>query len=489
MGAAMSSPHDELCRLTATEAVLRLKRREITPLDLIDAAVHRIAKVEPDINALPTLCIDRARAHAERLMRGDGREAEDEPGWLGGLPVAIKDLADVAGVRTTYGSPIFRDHVPDRSHPVVERIERRGGIVIAKSNTPEFGAGGSTFNEVFGRTRNPWNTALTPGGSTGGGAAALAAGEIWLAHGSDHAGSLRRPATYCSVIGLRPSAGRVTRGTSNNLFSPLSVQGPMARNVTDVALFLDTMAGLCPRDPLTFDAPHRSFTAAVASPIAPKRVAWTADFGGKVPVDRETREICAKAACRFEELGAVVEEATPDLGNIEDSFLTLRSQHFVVERELLLATHRDQIKPDIIWNTENGLRQSPSQLAAAERARAALFRRAAEFFETYDLLISPGASTPAFDVELRMPATIDGKKLENYLGSSLITAATTMMALPSIAVPCGFDRYGRPVGLQMVGRHRGEAELLQAAVLFEQMMGLSALVPIDPRPGAVPPTG
>jgi amidase len=485
----MSSPHDELCRLTATEAVRRLKRREVTPLDLIDAAARRIADVEPAINALPTLCIDRARARAETLMRGEGREAEAEPGWLCGLPVAIKDLADVAGVRTTYGSPIFRDHVPTRSHPVVERIERKGGIVIAKSNTPEFGAGGSTFNEVFGRTRNPWNTALTPGGSTGGGGAALAAGEVWLAHGSDHAGSLRRPATYCSVVGLRPSPGRITRGTSNNLFSPLSVQGPMARTVADVALFLDTMAGQCARDPLTFDAPHRSFAAAIASPIVPRRIAYTADFGGKVPVDRETREICAEAARRFEELGSVVEEAAPDLGNIAQAFLTLRSQHFVVERELMLATHRDLIKSDIIWNTEHGLRQSPSELAAAERERAALFRRAVEFFDSYDLLVSPGASTPAFDVELRMPSTIDGKKLENYLGGSLITAATTMMALPSIAVPCGFDRYGRPVGLQMVGPHRGEAELLQAAVLFEQMMGLSSLVPIDPRPGAVPPAG
>jgi amidase len=249
------------------------------------------------------------------------------------------------------------------------------------------------------------------------------------------------------------------------------------------------MAGLCPRDPLTFDAPHRSFAAAVASPVAPKRVAFTADFGGKVPVDRETREICAKAARRFEELGCIVEEAAPDLGNIAEAFLALRSQHFVVERELMLATHRGQIKPDIIWNTERGLRQSPSELAAAERERAALYRRVVEFFESYDLLVSPGASTPAFDVELRMPATIDGNKLENYLGSSLITAATTMMAVPSIAVPCGFDRHGRPVGLQMVGSHRGEAALLQAAVLFEQMMGLSSLVPIDPRPGAVPPPG
>ncbi len=202
---------DELIRLTATEAVARLRRGEISPLDLVNAAAARIAEVEPAVNALPTLCLDRARDHAQRLMQGRNREAESEPGWLAGLPMAIKDLTDVAGVRTTYGSPIFRDHVPARSHPVVERIERKGGIVIAKSNTPEFGASGSTFNEVFGRTRNPWNTSLTCGGSTGGGAVALATGEVWLEQGTDHGGSLRRPGTYCSVVGLRPSPRRVTR--------------------------------------------------------------------------------------------------------------------------------------------------------------------------------------------------------------------------------------------------------------------------------------
>jgi amidase len=483
----MPGPHDELIRLSATEAVARLKRGDITPLDLIDAAERRIGDVEPAVNALPTLCFARAREHAHALMRGERREAEGEPGWLGGLPVAIKDLADVAGVRTTYGSPIFRDHVPTASHPVVERIERKGGIVIAKSNTPEFGAGGSTFNEVFGRTRNPWNTALTSGGSTGGGAAALAAGEVWLAHGTDHAGSLRRPATYCSVVGLRPSAGRVTRGTSNNLFAPLSVQGPMARTVADVALFLDTMTGLCPRDPLTFDAPAQPFADAVARPEAPRRVAFTVDFGGQVPVDRETREICTMAARRFEALGAVVEEASPDLGNIAEAFMALRAQHYVVDRELMLATHRDMIKQDIIWNTEQGLKQTPSQIAAAERERAALFRRTAQFFATYDLLVTPGASTPAFDVNLRMPAAIDGRKLEHYLGASLITAATTVMGLPSMAIPCGFDRYGRPVGLQLVGRHRGEAAMLQAAVLFERVVGVQPGVPVDPRPGTAPP--
>lgn len=481
----MANTHHELINLTATDAVALLRKGEISPFDLIDAAESRIAVVEPAINALPTTCFERARDHARALAKTD--TAPNGAGWLAGLPLAIKDVTDVAGVRTTYGSPIFKDHVPETSNPVVDRIERNGGIVIAKSNTPEFAAGGSTFNEVFGRTRNPWNPALTPGGSTGGGAAALAAGEVWLAHGSDHAGSLRRPATYCLVVGLRPSAGRVTRGTPNHLFAPLSVQGPMARTVSDVALFLDAMTGLCPTDPLTFDAPAIPFVEAVLNPIAPKRVAFTTDFGGVVPVDRETRENCVAAARRFEEMGAIVEEACPDIDDIEQAFLPLRSQHYVVERELLLNAHRDQIKPDIVWNTELGLKQSPSDIAAAERERAKLFRNTARFFETYDLLITPGASTPAFDVNRRMPDKIDGKTLEHYLDASLITAIPTLMAMPAIAVPSGFDQFDRPLGIQMVGRHRGEAALLSAARLFEEAANLSSLLPIVPKPARALP--
>ena len=478
---------DDLIRITATEAVARLKRREISPLDLIDAAEKRIGSVEPAVNALPTLCLDRARNHARQLMNGQRQGAEGEAGWLAGLPVSIKDLTDVAGVRTTYGSPIFRDHVPTKSHPLVERIERKGGIVIAKSNTPEFGAGGSTFNEVFGRTHNPWNTSLTCGGSTGGGAVSVATGEVWLSHGSDHGGSLRRPGTYCSVVGLRPSPGRVTRGTANNLFSPLSVQGPMARNIPDLALFLDTMAGYCPLDPLTFDAPAVSFTNAVAQARPPRRIAYSSNYGGKLAVDRETREICERAVRRFEELGCLVEEFAPDLGAIEDAFMVLRSQHFVVDRELQLQAHRDQLKPDIIWNTEKGLGQTPSQIAWAERERAAFYRRVAAMFETYDLFVTPSAATPAFDVNLRHPETIDGEKLTNYMGASTLNAAMTMASCPAVAVPAGFDKYGRPVGLQFAAASRGEATALGAAWLFEQLTGLDKLLPIDPRPGTVPP--
>ncbi len=479
-------PADDLIRLTATEAVARLKRREISPLELIDAAERRIAEVEPAVNALPTLCFDRARDHAKRIMAGEGAGNADHPGWLAGLPVTIKDLTDVAGVRTTYGSPIFRDHIPTASHPLVERIEALGGVVIGKSNTPEFGAGGSTFNEVFGRTRNPWNTALTCAGSTGGGAVALATGECWLSHGSDHGGSLRRPGTYCSVTGIRPSPGRVTRGTSNNLFAPLSVQGPMARNIPDLALFLDTMAGWDIRDPLTYDAPAVPYARHVAEARSPKRVAYTI-FSGGLAIDRETRDICAAAARRFAGAGCVVEEIELDLGALQEAFLVLRSQAFVVDREKQLETHRDLIKPDIIWNTERGLKATPSQLAWADRERAAWYRKLVAVFAQYDVIVTPGAGTPAFDVMLRHPESIGGRKLDNYMAGSMWNAAFTLAGCPAVAVPCGFDQYGRPIGLQVAAPPRRDEVALAAAAVFERLGGLDRLLPIDPREGTVPP--
>jgi amidase len=477
---------DDLIRLTATEAVARLIRREISPLDLIDAAERRIAAVEPAVNALPTLCLDRARDHAKRIMAGQGTEREGQPGWLAGLPVTIKDLTDVAGVRTTYGSPIFKDHIPATSHPLVERIEALGGIVIAKSNTPEFGAGGSTFNEVFGRTRNPWNTALTCAGSTGGGAVALATGECWLSHGSDHGGSLRRPATYCGVVGLRPSPGRVTRGTPNNLFAPLSVQGPMARNIPDLALFLDTMAGWDLRDPLTYDAPALPYARAVVEARPPRRIAYTT-FGGQLAIDRETKAICDAAVQRFAAAGSVVEEIALDLGALQEAFLVLRSQAFVVDREAQLGTHRDLLKPDIIWNTERGLKATPSQLAWADRERAAWYRRMTEVFARHDVIVTPGAGTPAFDVMLRHPESIGGRKLENYMAGSMWNAAFTLAGCPAVAVPCGFDQYGRPIGLQIAAPPRRDEVALAAAGVFERITALDRQVPIDPRPGTVPP--
>jgi amidase len=248
------------------------------------------------------------------------------------------------------------------------------------------------------------------------------------------------------------------------------------------------MAGFCPLDPLTFDAPAVSFSDGVARPVAPKRIAFTPDYNGRMPIDNEVREICTKAARRFEELGCIVEEVSPDIGAADQAFHILRSQHFVVDRELQLESHRDKLKPDIVWNTERGLNQRPTDIARAERERAAFYGRMVEFFGAYDLLVTPGALTPAFDVNLRNAPTIGGQKLDNYMGGSTVTAVITLSACPAMAVPCGFDQYGRPVGLQLVGKPRGEAALLQAAALFEQLLGLHRLLPIDPRQGAVPPT-
>ena len=374
--------------------------------------------------------------------------------------------------------------MPAKSHPLVERIERKGGVVVAKSNTPEFGAGGSTFNEVFGRTRNPWNTSLTCGGSTGGGAVSLATGEVWLAHGSDHGGSLRRPGTYCSVVGLRPSPGRVTRGTSNNLWSPQSVQGPMARNVPDLALFLDTMAGFCPQD--ADDVRCACRVVQRGGGQSRRAQAYRLDARLRRQLSRwiaRSARSASKMVRRFEELGCIVEEVSPDFGPVDEVFMVLRSQQFVVDREMQIQQHRDKIKPDIIWNTELGLKQSASRLAWAERERAALFRRMAEFFQTYDLLVTPSAPTAAFDVNLRAPATINGKKLDNYMGGSTLNSAITVTGSPAIAVPCGFDQYGRPVGLQLVGKPRGEAALLQAASLYENLSACTSSCRSTPSRG------
>lgn len=483
------STDDALIRLSAREAVRLLEAGEVSPLDLIDAALDRIAKVEPAVNALPTLCPERAREQAKRLPT----KPDDARGWLAGLPVAIKDLMPVEGVRTTYASPIYADNVPDTSHPMVERLEANGGVVLAKSNTPEFGAGGNTFNEVFGKTRNPWNTSLTCGGSSGGAAVALATGEIWLAHGSDHGGSLRKPGSFCSVVGLRPSPGRVTRGFAANLFSPSSVEGPLARDVPDLALFLDAITGRDDRDPLTIHPPAESFFATTMAALAkgkgaaPKRIGFTTDYSGAVPVARAVKEITAAAAKRFEDLGVVVEEAHPPLGDIAEAFQILRAQIFVVNREKELAAHRDLIKPDIIWNTEKGFAQTPQQLAWAERERVAFYRGVLAFFETYDFLVCPVVNVPPFDVDLRFVDTVDGVKIENYIAGSLTTSAISLTACPSISVPAGFDEFGRPIGLQIVGKPQDEAGLLACAALFEQMAGLDKLLPIDPKPGEVPP--
>ncbi|MBM3518459.1 MAG: amidase, partial [Alphaproteobacteria bacterium] len=440
---------DELIRLTAREAVGLLRRRAVSPLELIDAALARIAATDGALNALPTLCPARARDHARRLMADP--PANPSPWYLHGLPIAVKDLSDVAGVRTTLGSPIYADRVPDRSDYMVETLEANGAIVLAKSNTPEFGAGANTFNEVFGRTCNPWDTRLTPGGSSGGSAAALAAGQVWLATGSDLGGSLRIPASFCSVVGLRPSPGRVAAGPGALPFTQLTVHGPMARTVADLALMLEAQCGEHGDDPLSLPRPAQSFSAALERPQAPRRVAFSRDLGF-IPVDGEVAALCARATARFAEHGAAVEDACPELGDAEPIFQTLRAAHYAADKAPLLAAHRALLKPEVAWNIEKGLALTADEIGRAERARAALFHRTTAFFERYDLLASPAVLVPPFDGAIRYVTAVGDARFDNYVSWLAFSFAITLTTCPALSIPCGFTAAGLPVGLQLVGR-------------------------------------
>lgn len=465
----------DLIRMTATAVVDGLKTGRISPLDCLDALEARVAEVDPAVNALPTLCFDRARTHAAALMA----KPPAERGILAGLPVPIKDLADVAGVRSTQGSPIFRDRIAETSDLVVTHLEGNGGMVYAMSNTPEFGAGAHTFNEVFGTTLNPWNTRLSASGSSGGAAVALATGMAWLAHGSDLGGSLRNPASFCGVVGMRPSPGRVAASVFSKIDSTLGVEGPMARNVEDLALLFDAMVGEEPGDPISLPSDGTSYLAAARGGWKPKRVAISRDLG-LPPVDREVGDIVMAAARRFGEAGVIVEEAHPDLRETRECAQTLRALAYS-NMKPLLDQHRGLLKPEVIWNIEKGLRLTGEEIARAEAQRGAMFARMRRFFETYDLLICPTTIVPPFPIDQRYVAACDGVAFESYVDWLMIVHAITLCCCPAISIPCGFTASGLPVGLQIVAPGRGEARLLAGAKLMEDILGLGAITPIDPR--------
>ncbi len=471
---------NELIKLSARQVVSLLKMGDVSPLELIDAAEARIAEVEREVNAMPTLCIDRAKEQAKKLMANP--PTDPPPHFLYGLPIAIKDLTDVKGVRTTYGSPIYAQHKPESSDYLVEILEANGAIVIGKTNTPEFGAGANTFNEVFGQTLNPWNTATTCGGSSGGSAVAVATGEVWLAQGSDLGGSLRIPASFCSVVGLRPSPGRVAEGPKDIPFSTLPTSGPLGRNVGDVALMLDAQVGRHAGDPISLPQPKNPYINAVDHPVKPKRIGFSTDLG-ITPVNNEVKDICTRAAQSLSELNLKVDEACPVLKDAEDVFQVLRAALFAYHFAPLLDSHREALKPEIIWNIEKGLALTADEIGRAERCRAELFDHIHTFFKKYDLLVCPTVITPPFDVNIRYLTELGGVKFDSYVSWLILTFAITITSCPAISVPCGFTEEGLPIGLQFVAPPQREDMVLSAAALFEQLHGLDKLTPIDPRKG------
>ena len=408
---------------------------------------------------LDAIAADRALARGET------------PGPLHGLPVAHKDLLPTKGMRTTFGSPIYRDFVPDTDAILAERYRSAGAILIGKTNTPEFGAGSQTFNAVFGATRNPWDLARTCGGSSGGAAVALACGMLPIADGSDLGGSLRNPASFCNVVGLRPSPGRVPNWPAMNAFFPLSVLGPMGRTVQDVALQMQVIAGPDARAPLADPEPGSCFAQPLARDFTGVRVAWSHDLCG-LPVDPAVTAALEPGLRVLEALGCRVEEAEPDLRIADEVFQVLRAWHLEGSYGSLLDSRRDQLKDTVVWNIEAGRRLSGQDVARAEIRRTELYHRVRTFMEQYEFLAAPVAQVPPFDVDRPWVTEIDGQPMLTYLDWMKSCYRTSATGLPALSIPCGFTPDGLPVGLQLVARSRDDFGLLQLAHAFQEHSGL-----------------
>ncbi|WP_426959537.1 amidase [Muricoccus radiodurans] len=468
-----------LIDLTATEAVALLRRRAVSPLELVEAAAGRIAEVEPAVNALPILCLDRARNQARAVAAAPPRPGD--PNWLGGLPLTIKDLEEVAGVRhTSGGSVLFENHVSERSGPVVELLEGNGGIPLGKSNSPEFGFNASTVNALFGPTRNPFDTRLTVGGSSGGAAASVATGEAWMAHGSDLGSSIRLPAAFCSVVGLRPSPGRVPRPRKGMVFSMLPVIGPITRTVADAGLMLDAMAGEVWTDPLSLPAaPPGTFAQAASTPRKPGRIGFSMDLG-VTPVDPAVAAVVEAAIARLAEAGAGIERTAPDLSQGRDVFHAIRGVNHLAAFAPLIALHGARVIPEIHSSTERAAGLPIVDYARAENARAAMFQRLMDFLADHELLICPTAIMTPFPAEWRRVERLGDHSFDSYIDWIAITFTLSLTACPVISIPCGFTPAGMPVGLQILGRPRGEAALLRVAAWCEEVLGALGHRPVDP---------
>jgi amidase len=450
---------------TAREMADAVRSRRISARELLDLHLARIAESNPALNAIVSLDEERARAGA---AAADQHLASGAPvGPLHGLPHAFKDTHEVAGWRTTYGSPLFADHVPDTDALVVERIRRAGVVVIGKTNVPEFAAGSHTFNRVFGTTRNPVDPTRSAGGSSGGAAAALAARMVPLADGSDMGGSLRNPASFCGVVGLRPSLGRVPTWPTDNLWETTSVSGPMGRTVGDVALLLSVIAGPDPRVPTALGDAGATFAPPVAGSLRGLRVAWTPDLGGAFEVDAEVRDVVEQAGRAFARAGARVFADHPDLGPADDTFRTLRAWSFWAKFGALLDQQPDAFKPSLADNIRAGRSLTGEDVARAYAQRTALSGTMREFFGSYDVLLLPVSQVPPFPADEEYPTSINGRPMDTYLDWMRSAYLITATGCPAISVPAGTTPSGLPVGLQIVAPHGADRLLLEVAAAFE----------------------
>jgi len=458
---------EELYYREAVELAESLRTGQLSARELMSATLERIAAVNPAVNAIVTQIPEAealALAEAADAALTGGRQL----GPLHGLPIAVKDLALTAGIRTTFGSLIYKDWVPDRDDLFVTRLKDAGAIIIGKTNTPEFGAGSQTFNAVFGPTRNPYSLDSTVGGSSGGAAAALASGMLPIADGSDLGGSLRNPAAFCNVVGFRPSPGRVPIYPSEMAWGSLGVIGPMGRTVRDVAMLLSVMAGPDARDPISIEETGDLFQENLQRDFVGTRIAWTPDLG-RYLVDPRVVDTCESALAAFRELGCEIEHDTPDVRDADNAFQALRGELFVARGEQLLERHGSMLKETVRWNIRMGLEQSGIDVARARMQRTEIYHRFREFLTQYRFLVLPTTQVPPFDVEIEWVQEINGQALTNYLDWMGVCYAITLTGLPAISVPAGFTPDGLPIGLQIVGRHHADFEVLQLAHAFEQV--------------------
>jgi amidase len=464
---------NDLVFTSAVDQAAMIRAKEISAVELLDAHLAQIERLNPQLNAIVSLDADQARAAAEAA---DARTASGEPlGLLHGLPTAIKDLVAAVGFPHTEGSRLFSDRVPTVDDLLVERIRAAGAILLGKTNVPEFGAGSQTFNRVFGATRNPWDVSKTSGGSSGGAAAALAAGMVPIADGSDLGGSLRNPASFCGVVGFRPSPGRIPSWPKSAAWSVLSVEGHLGRSVQDVALQLAVTSGPDLRSPIALSEPGSLFFESLDRDLAGVRVAWTDDLG--LPTDPAVVAALAPARSLFEGAGAVVDDAAPDLGDAPQIFQVMRAAQMEIGLGALHDGHPAELKDTVVWNIEEARRRSLTDFTDASRAHAALYERVRIFFDSYDVLALPAVQVPPFDVDVEWIREVNGVEMATYIDWMRSCSDISVTTCPAISVPAGFTSDGLPIGLQLVAAPRADLDLLKIARAFERISPATGIHP------------
>jgi len=467
----------DICFLGAADMAKAIREKKLSAREVMQAHLKQIGRVNSKVNAIVTLVAEeqlmaQATAADESLAKGKLL------GPLHGMPVGVKDLHETAGIRTTYGSPLHRDFVPDFDCRVVQREKAAGAIVIGKTNVPEFGLGSQTFNPVFGATRNPYDLSKTCGGSTGGGVVALACGMVPLADGSDMGGSLRNPPNFCNVVGIRTSPGRVPNVPTHLGWSTLSVPGPVARNVTDCAFFLSVLAGYDHHSPISIEQSGEQFARPLERSFKGVRVAMFRDLG--LPWEPEVKSAVAAQGKVFESLGCFVEEAEPDLSDANECFVAWR--HWSVELGFgdLIASHGDQLNEYIHWHVEEGRKLTGPYLSRVEAKRTALFQGMTAFMNKYEFFVLPVNQVLPFDVNVHYPKEIARTKMENYIAWMKSAYYISAVGNPAMSVPCAFSQRGLPIGIQIVGRHHDDWGVLQLGYAFEQATNVGRR-----RPGVV----